>query len=536
MSPKNDKAPRYDSAFTAYVSLIADSKWASRRALNLWLSASNWRTAVIRKLQDSGFATCIDLNEKNKNKKRRKRRKMREEREVTGNVIGFDEEEVPSYIYGARYALTKKGREYLGEFNARRYGGATNLALETNEYDPRRVYRLSLLSEMRAMNELAGYSVHNHAKPHITILSNHPITLADRPAFTAFTTTKYPERYIGNENSYFNQGTFQYYEQATKRKSYGYEHFDARPYSFRETPIGCVYTLPELMALAESETEYIGGNKEATDKMRYCRISGVFFSGHGGYRLYNTERTAPRIRVNGENYLKIVLNAWSANIYKQSLTDMIDDGSGNPSLKPVTPDLRGAILFGDATHKAAISVLKQSGQSKSTFGKRIKEKEREIQNYNLSLVPDTYFIPVIQEAIPLYSVMIYPHWPYWIQKMGKDYLGTLNAERSEAPSLTRSFIDDTFPHGTLDDGSALLILISLHLDSVYKMIEELEVSDTRFTVLAMEWQKPFFDALAGELEPEVAEKLSLIYIPQSYLTDFADWLHKEQENPYYTND
>ena len=511
------------SAITAYLALIADSGWVSKRALNLWLTAPNWRSKVIRKMQDKGYITCNNLNEKVKGKKRRRRKKMREDK----NIAEL-EEDVPPYIYGTRYALLKAGREYLREFNPRKYGNVVDITAGTNNYDIRKVFRASLLSEMRAMSELAGYSVHGHAKPYVAVLSTHPISLADRPAFTA---AEIPERFVGVENSYFNQGTFQYYEQGSIRKAYGYEHFDAKRYSYRETPIGCVYTPSELLALAKSETEYIGGNKEEHDKMRYVRTSGVFFSGHGAYRLYNTERTAPRLRVSGESNMEIFINAWCANVYKRSLTDMADDGTGNPEFKFIVPELRGNLLFGDATHTAAISVLKQS--NRSNFGGKINENEREYRNYNLRHMPDTYFIPVIQEAIPLYSMMIYPHWPYWIKKMGKDYLGTLNAEQSEAPSIMRSYIGESFPHGNLDDGSALLILISLHLDTVHEMVDEILDGETEFTVLAMEWQKPFFDALIEELDPEVIHKLKVIYIPQGYLNEYAKLLHEEQENPYY---
>ncbi len=64
MSSLGDKKRRINSAFTAYLTLLGDSRWASKRALYLWLKTPNRRSELIREMQDEGYITCINMNEK----------------------------------------------------------------------------------------------------------------------------------------------------------------------------------------------------------------------------------------------------------------------------------------------------------------------------------------------------------------------------------------------------------------------------------------------------------------------------------------
>ena len=140
-------------------------------------------------------------------------------------------ETVPTNIYGLRYTLTKKGRDLLRAYNPERYRDRESLALSPPEYHERKIYRLSLLSETRAMSEFAGYSVHPDTKPDITALSGFPLEAADRPACAAHAAVPLnPERFRGVENSLFNQGTFRYYDKNIRRHS-SREARDTKEYS-----------------------------------------------------------------------------------------------------------------------------------------------------------------------------------------------------------------------------------------------------------------------------------------------------------------
>lgn len=478
-------------------------------------------------MQVDGYVTCIDLNAKMRERLGRGRRKkdrtedeeIREYREV-----------LPSHISGKRYALTKKGREYLSTYNSKRYGQITDLTLTPYEYDERKVYRLSLLSETRAMTELAGFSIHPDVKPALSMLSNFPEMPAGRPAFSALTAgTGYPERFVGVENSIFNSGTYRYYDGNIRRHN-GQELRDTKEYPLRETPIGCVYLLPELQALARMEAEYLGINQEEADKTKYTRLSGVFFSGNGPYRIYNTERSAIKLRKNGEEAMRSYINSWAGTVYKRSLTIVRDDGYGNPVEEPIEPKIRGTILFGDETHKAAVSVILNTIQSEIGYGWN-KSENRASQNYNLRIVPDTYYLPVMQEAIPLYALMVFPHWPMYLKEFGKGYIERLH-KAGQAPGIVREYIGENALDGELENGSTLITLVSLRLDTVRWIMGELAISKTSFTILAMEWQKPFWESLLERINPDDAEKINIFFIPQRELECYVEKLHKDEEVPY----
>lgn len=514
------------SAYTAFLRLLADSKWSDKRAFYLWPVSESWRNRVIRSLQKDGLIACLNLNAR----VREQRRKIRMGKVENNEEAQEYKETIPPSIHGLRYYLTKKGREFLRTYNPKRYGSDDNLALSPSEYQERRIYRLSLLSETRAMSEFAGYSVHPDTKPDITALSGFPLEAAGRPACAAHAAKPLdPERFRGVENSIFNQGTFRYYDKNIRRHS-SREARDTKEYSYRETPIGCIYLLPELQQLVMAEAEFNGGKPEVADQTRYARTSGVFFSGNGPYLLYNTERTAIRLRPHGEQAIRAYVDSWAWTVYRQSLTLVQSDGDGNQVEEPLVPKIRGAILFGDETHKAALNVVQNTIESESRFGRKWKTKGAS-ENYNLLIVPDTYYLPVIREAIPLYSLMGFPHWPMYLKDLALNYWERL-CQAGKAPDISREYIGEKELTATLEDGSTLFVLIGLHLDTVRWMIGDLLVSQNSYTILAMEWQKPFFDGFLEKLEPESRSRLRITYLPQQELEGYVENLYEEQGLPY----
>lgn len=521
---KEGKNSTASSAFSAFIRLIGDSKWTSRRVFSLWSISESWKNRVLRSLQTDGLVTCLNLNQR----VHEQRRKVKQGGDVNRGDIQEYTETIPTTIYGSRYTLTKKGREFLRNYNPSRYL-EEDLTLTSAGYDERKIYRLSLLSETRAMSELAGFSVHPDTKPDITALSSFPLPPAGRPACSALTKGSFDsERFQGVENSIYNQDTFRYYDQ-NERVGNSYIALDTKNYPYRETPIGCVYLLPELQKLARMETEYLGLKLDETDMLRYSRLSGVLFSGNGPYVLYNTERTALRLRKNGEAAMRIYINAWAGTVYKQSLTLVRPDVTGKQIEEQISPEIRGAILFGDETFTAAVKVIEQTIKNEVSFGAKRKEKGI-TQNYNLLLVPDTYFLPVIQEAIPLYALMAFPHWNMHLQDLGFAFLKKLK-RTVDAPGLTRNYIGEGEICGELEDGSTLVVLIDLHLDTVRQLIGNI-FAEGRYTVLAMEWQKPFFDAILELIDEGQRERIKLIYLPQNELEEFVENLHRENELPY----
>ena len=514
---KEGKNSTASSAFSAFVRLIGDSKWTSKRVFSLWPISESWKNRVLRSLQTDGLISHINLNSQLKEKGRTKQERK-----------DMDEDEywrsVPPVVYGRRYVLTQKGKDYLEDYNPQKYA-ERNFALQPTEYNERRIYRLSLLSETRAMSELAGFSVHPDTKPDITALSSFPLTPAGRPACSALTKGSFdPERFQGFENSIYNQDTFRYYDQ-NERVGNSYIALDTKDYPYRETPIGCVYLLPELQQLARIETEYLGLKLDEVDMLRYSRLSGVLFSGNGPYVLYNTERTALRLRKNGEAAMRIYINAWAGTVYKQSLTLVRPDVTGKQIEEQISPEIRGAILFGDETFTAAVKVIDQTIKNEVSFGAKRREKGS-TQNYSLRLVPNTYFLPVMQQAIPLFTLMGFPHWNMYLQDLSFAYLKKLE-RAGKAPGLVRTFITEGEICGELEDGSLLVVLIDLHLDTVKQLLGK---TKGLHTVVAMEWQRPFFEAILGK--SEARELIRMLYLPQEELEEFVETLHKDNDLPY----
>lgn len=517
------------SAYTAFLRLAGDSRWVSKRAYSLWLTNANWRNHVICRLQDDGLITCFNLAKR----VQEKRRLSRKEKGSTDEAAKKFRESIPPQVHGLRYALTKKGREFLREYNPIRYSDGEDLSLTAAEYDERKIYRLSLLSETRAMAELAGYSVHPDAKPDTAALSKFPLEAADRPACTAWKAKPEDvERFRGYENSIFNQTFYRYYDPLLVGRHTGREAKDTLLYSCRETPVGCVYLLSELQKLAKTEAEYLGISSEEADKTRYARASGVFFSGNGPYLIYNTERTAIRLRKNGEDALRIYVNAWAGTVYRRSLTEVRDDGYGNQVEEPLEPKIRGTLLFGDETHRAAVNVILHTIESEIGFGKN-RNEQIATQNYNLRLVPDTFFLPVIQEAIPLYALMVFPHWPMYLKDLALNYWEK-QCPVHGWPKVTREFIGERELTGVLEDGSYLLTLIGLHLDTVRWMIGNLPVSKDSYTLVCMEWQKVFFDEILEQINPADRSRVKIHYLPQSELEGYVKRLYESQGLPYRT--
>ena len=170
-------------------------------------------------------------------------------------------------------------------------------------------------------------------------------------------------------------------------------------------------------------------------------------------------------------------------------------------------------------------MIEQTIKNEVSFGAKRREKGS-TQNYSLRLVPNTYFLPVMQQAIPLFTLMGFPHWNMYLQDLSFAYLKKLK-RAGKAPGLIRTFITEDEICGELEDGSLLVVLIDLHLDMVRQLLGKV---GERYTVIAMEWQKPFFDAILEQSEAK--EWIRMIYLPQQELEVFVENLHRENELPY----
>lgn len=505
------------AASTAYLKLMADNGWTTKRALSLWLKNSNGRSRVIKNLEKDKYIRSLRINERVQAKKRQYRTAKKEDDTTVPEYLAS----LPESVHGVRYILLPKGREFLASLNPVRYGsegagaGQAPAPIVSNEVQ---IYRQSLLSETRAMGELAGFSVHPHQKPDITKLSFLNFEQPVRAALSALSVD--PKKYVGAENAINNQQVFQYYEKNIFPKFYT-EPKDIKRYIFHETPIGCIYTSQEIKQLAKMEAVKSGGNGEEVDKLMFSRFSGIFFSGNGPYILYNTEQTALRLRQSGEQSVRIYTDSWAANIYKRSLSLIRDDGYGNQIEEELPAKTRGAILFGDDTFRAAIRVVESSLISGAQiFHRKATDAMQETQFLNTVTVPDIFYLPVCKQAIDLFALMLFPHWQVYVKDLTLNYHEKLSA-RGEMPKLVRDLIGEDENTGLLEDGSYLITMISLHLDVLKQLLSEMPFSREQYTFAFMEWQKPFFEKLLEGLSVEIRERIKLMVLPSRELEEYV---------------
>lgn len=516
------------TASTAYIKLMADNGWVSKRALSLWLKNSNNRNKVLRDLETGGYIRSLRINNRVQTKKRQYRADEREGDTKAPEYLTS----LPTSVHGVRYALLPKGRDFLVQLNPVRYGGAgADQAPAPTLSNEVQIYRQSLLSETRAMGELAGFSVHPHQKPDITKLSFLDFETPVRAALSALSVN--PQKYVGAENAINNQQVFQYYEKNILTKLYSTPK-DIKHYVFHETPIGCIYTAQEIKQLAKMEAERSGGKGEEIDKLMFSRFSGIFFSGNGPYILYNTEQTALRLRRSGEQSIRMYTDSWAANIYKRSLSVIRDDGYGNQIEEELPAKTRGAILFGDDTFRAALRVVENSLiSSVQLFRKKSPSAIQETQFFNTLTVPDIFYLPVCKQAVDLFALMGFPHWQVYVKDLTLNYHEKLSAQ-GKMPGLVRDLIGEDENAGLLEDGSYLITMIALHLDILRQLLSEMPFSRDRYTIAFMEWQKPFYEELLGSLPENIRERITLMILPSCELEKYVhDQYQKNGLVPYW---
>lgn len=473
------------AASTAFLKWAADSEWVSQRALMLWSGTRFWKIRKIHGMVEQGQLNEVNLRERVKEKNREMRRTKEREPGIPGDV------------WGKRYSLGAEGRRFLRERNPKRYYEA----LRSYEplYSIRHIYRMSLMSEARAMTELAGYSACRQLKPPVTHLSLYDLTdgaVGRPPAWTVYEEIPAinPEKYRGEENSIFNQGIYQYYTEPKRGQTYKLT-MDTKKYLYRETPVGCVYFLPELQALCKIETAFKKGTPEENDLISYTRMSAALFTGNGLYLIYNTERTAPAINRRGEELVENLANNWAQVVYQKSMTEIQNDYSGKVREVPVPAKVVGRLLLGDDTFKAAMSVLQITQTFSMRYRVRPKELDRVNNSYNLRDCPNTYYLPVISEAVPLLAIMNFPHWTIYLKAMVLKILRTA-AEKGEVAKVKQYYENDGFITADLIDGVQVIDLTVLRLDTVLWLIQKASnPGNDRYLIVTMVWERPFWNSV-----------------------------------------
>lgn len=108
------------TASTAYLKLMADNGWVTKRALSLWLKNSRNRNQVLKDLETEGYIRSLRINDRVQAKRRQYRMAEKEGNAKAPEYLAS----LPTTIHGIRYALPPNGRDILTRLNPIRYGGA----------------------------------------------------------------------------------------------------------------------------------------------------------------------------------------------------------------------------------------------------------------------------------------------------------------------------------------------------------------------------------------------------------------------------
>ena len=107
------------TASTAYLKLMADNGWVTKRALSLWLKNSRNRNQVLKDLETEGYIRSLRINDRVQAKRRQYRIAKKEGNAKAPEYLAS----LPTTIHGIRYALLPNGRDILTRLNLIRYGG-----------------------------------------------------------------------------------------------------------------------------------------------------------------------------------------------------------------------------------------------------------------------------------------------------------------------------------------------------------------------------------------------------------------------------
>lgn len=428
---------------------IGACRWASKRTLVLYPTNDRCRQRTIKHMQDEGYISFKPMER------------------------------------GRRYRLTEKGANRLFDLNHKRYRHIHKEHITGNDFNKFWVKRVSHIGEAFIMSELAGYASHPDDKPASEIL------LTQNRAGD------------GKQNRVNNLTTHRYHSEDERLG--GNLELDTSPYKKRITPTGCFYTIRELKSLAELEAKRSGGNVRDIDNIKYTKLSGLLFTGEGGWRIYNTETTAPTFRPSGEIAMLMRLSIWCGNVYGTSLQK---DSAYRAEF------LRGSILMGDKSHEAAVGVIGYTNHT--VLDPQLRRRAGNVtdsSHFNLKDIGIVYFLPVIHEAIPLYSCMLYEKWESSLRSGGHSVLRARHLLKKSV-ALSHTGIYD----GELESGYKYACIIPLNLNRVMRIIEDLENSDMPGVhIQCMEWQGSFIERLKARMDIKAADKISTEYAPQELL-------------------
>lgn len=470
------------SAQAVISSHLSSGEWVSRKALNLLAYPPKSLSRVLIKMQSEGYISCKGT------------------------------------LKNKHYRLLEKGRVYLRTLNPIRYtSGETD---EKKRYEDENILRQALRNIVSTMATLSGYGTHPHDKPGLgTLDTSNENSRGFSPSSSVRPLLEtIPPPTSNARNAIQNYTDFRYYPKPQTRSEARsrvgvWRESDTKIYRTRNTPVGCYYTRTELLACIRAESEGRWKNTGGIQGIYGSRVAGLLFTGSGAYKTYVTGDTAPKIRSQLEAAMTGYLKAWAGRVYQRSL-------EGIPA-KLMSEQLRGSVLIGDESYKAAVSVIEQTNLG--VFGKRdFKRGEEEkmqgggkMYNYNLKDIPETFYLPSIREALPILSAMIYPGFEIALRNMYASY-AELDGHRDFNGLNRPAMLFDALTH----DGRDVACIIPLKLDRVMDVIQTANSETKGIVIYCPEYEVRFYDLLLSSLDEDIAALFEIRPIPQDFIEGY----------------
>jgi hypothetical protein len=471
---------RYNSALIAFLALMASGEWMPRKALGLMGYHPGYVPRLLSQMQDAGYISCSG-----------------------GHKDGR------CHIKRAGYAL-------LAESNPLRFSELMDDDDEKRiRWEDGEIYRQTCRSMLAVMSRQAGYGIHPHDKPDLCTVGQDRLPPADRPALIAQAASGIDIPHADGEapplNSMNNYTDYRYYDESDDVQ--GSKRLDTGIYRIRKTPVGCVYTRADILTLARRDMnpqEKTGGNIQ---NINGSSISGLLFSANGAYKIYVTGHIAPKFKPSFDRIMTQTMEVWAGNAYLRSLDNL------QRSIQKKY--LRGSILIGDGSYRAAMHVIRAT-QDKYLMikGKRrrvsfgIKDRIDKGDLYNLEDMPGTYYIPAIREALPVFSAFIYPLFEMKL----RDALFPLTALAGitgYSPVEHPEFYD-----AQADDGRYIACMVPLNLDRMLAILRDIKSDTLGVVIYCPEYEQKFYNLLLQALGDEKAGLFEIVPIPQDYFEEF----------------
>lgn len=398
------------------------------------------------------------------------------------------------------YRLLKGGGDFLTEINPIRHG----LTVEENlskrvRHESDKVRLDGLRSVISIMSALAGYAVHPHDKPELSMISaaqRREDAVSPSPVKPVYAAPPIPSE----PNSIHNYADYRY------RPIHPWDALtveDTNEYRVHSSPIGCFYSRREI--LDEIATGTSSGRKlnPGIQGVQGSSIAGALFTGSGAYKVYHTENTAPRISLVPDANMTNSLGGWAGIFYQCSLEEI--------HLYKHNRHLRGSILLGDSSYRAAISVVMETLRKKHNG--KMRARKNPGTNFNLVDVPQTFYLPYIREALPVYSAMIYPQFELALRNIADSYR-LIATDQIWTPVHNLSGCFDAIA----EDGRDIACVFPLKLDRILEMIER--AKNNGIIIYCPEYEVVFYNRLFELLDEGISARFEVRTVPQDFIEKF----------------